>query len=170
MRSCVYLPLLRFPLFIILPPSLGPGPIGPDLEPIGGPPGPPLIIIGPPRMGGIPRIIPRIGPGGPPRLKINVYNDYFNNDTHMWYIHDFSNLIQGECLFVTTYMKGPPRPLFIIMALIVGLGPRIPGIPLMPLILAIPRNIWPLILPPRIFLFCLFSFFFPNPLSLASCK
>ena len=66
----INVPLLRFPLFIILPPSLGPpGPIGPDLAGWGGPPGPPLIIIGPPRMGGIPRIIPRIGPGGPPRLK-----------------------------------------------------------------------------------------------------
>ena len=31
-----------------------------------------LIIIGPPRMGGIPRIIPRIGPGGPPRLWIKI--------------------------------------------------------------------------------------------------
>ena len=58
------------PLFIIRPPSLGPrGPIGPALACIGGPPGPPLIIMGPPLIGGIPRIIPRIGPGGPPRLK-----------------------------------------------------------------------------------------------------
>lgn len=94
-------PLLRFPLFIILPPSLWFGPIGPDLEGNGGPPGPPLIIMGPPRIGGIPRIMPRIGPGGPPRI------------------------------------KGPPRPL-IIIALMVGLGPRMPGIPLMPLILIIP--------------------------------
>ena len=72
----IYVPLLKFPLFIILPPSLGPGPIGPDLDGRGGPPGPPLIIIGPPRIGGIPRIIPRIGPGGPPRLelKANHYN------------------------------------------------------------------------------------------------
>lgn len=75
--------------------------MGPDLDPIGGPPGPPLIIIGPPLIGGIPRIIPRIGPGGPPR------------------------------------MNGPPLPR-IIMALIVGLGPLIPGMPLMPLILIMP--------------------------------
>ena len=34
-------------------------------------------------------------------------------------------------------MNGPPRPL-IIIALILGLGPRIPGIPLIPLILIIP--------------------------------
>ena len=63
-------------------------------------------------------------------------------------------------------MKGPPRPL-IIMALIVGLGPLM-GIPLMALIRIMPLLIAP-ILPPRIFLFCLFSFFFPNPFSLASC-
>ena len=64
-------------------------------------------------------------------------------------------------------MNGPPLPR-IIMALIVGLGPLIPGMPLMPLILIIPLCIWPLIFPPRIFLFCLFSFFLPKPFSLAS--
>ena len=50
----------------------------------------------------------------------------------------------------------------------VGLGPLMPGIPLMPPIRIMPRLIAP-ILPTRIFLFCLFSFFFPNPFSLASC-
>ena len=69
-------------------------------------------------------------------------------------------------MYYKTYINGPPRPL-IIMALMVGLGPLIPGIPLMPLIRIMPLLIAP-ILPPRIFLFCLFSFFFPNPFSLAS--
>ena len=55
--------------------------MGPDLDPIGGPPGPPLIIIGPPLIGGIPRIIPRIGPGGSPRLLIYIID--------ILYIYDF---------------------------------------------------------------------------------
>ena len=73
-KEPTFLPLFGFmlmvPLFIILPPSLGPEPM--LFRPCIG--GPPLIIIGPPRIGGIPLIIPRIGPGGPPRLvqKISI--------------------------------------------------------------------------------------------------